>query len=93
MTRAIGTAVITIPTARSTPTKLNRHSDEPIVLAAPVLSPFPMFCPNKTVHPIVSPVIIPVIVCIVILPVETADTAAASENNPTIIKSTVPYIA
>ena len=54
--------------------------------------PSPIFRPSCTVTPMASPLITMVMVCITWLPVDTADTSAATPNWPTTSRSTAPYM-
>ena len=89
----MGTAASTVSSASATPTSTKRATEEATVLEAVRASFWPMERPSSTVLPIARPVTTPVMVCMVMLPVETAETAAASLKRPTTIRSTVPYIA
>ena len=75
---------------RTAATITNSTAVEPTVLAASSRRPAPIYCPTSTVVPVASPVTMPVIVFMTWLPVDTADTAAVSQNCPTTSKSTAP---
>ena len=77
----------------ASPSATNSAREDATVRDAVRWSRMPMACPSCTVQPMVSPEMMPVMVCMVMLPVDTADTCAASANKPTTIRSTVPYMA
>ena len=90
---ASGFVKIIVKIERITP--IMEKSKIALPIAFPASSGFcsPIFCPTKTVTPIVKPTTRFVNTCKSILPVETPDTSPVEANCPTIKRSAPPYNA
>ena len=91
--RQKGAASVTSKAVSPSATQTNRQMAEPMTLPASSGFPSPIFCPSRTVTPVVRPTSSEVTSCMAWLPVETAEISAVPANLPTTIRSTAPYIA
>lgn len=78
-------------TARTSPMPVKEKMVVPTTGPQSSCRCWPMYWPRSTVVPTASSVKTMVSDCMSWLPTDTADTLAASENCPTIIRSTAPY--